>query len=41
MERSGVTENQAYKQLRNMAISEKLKIAEVAKNLIIMHSDTV
>ena len=41
MERSGVTENQAYKQLRNMAISEKLKIAEVAKNLIIMHSDIV
>jgi response regulator NasT len=41
MEQSGVTEDQAYKKLRNMAITEKLKIAEVAKNLIIMHTDTV
>jgi len=41
MEQSGVSEDQAYKRLRSMAITEKLKIAEVAKNLIILHSDTV
>lgn len=41
MQQTGVSEDQAYKKLRNMAITEKLKIAEVAKNLIILHSDTV
>lgn len=41
MEQNGVSEDQAYKKLRNMAIAEKLKIAEVARNLIILHSDTV
>ncbi|MGW8247240.1 MAG: ANTAR domain-containing response regulator [Acidiferrobacterales bacterium] len=41
MEQGGVTEDQAYKKLRNMAIAENVKIAEVAKNLIILHSNTV
>ena len=41
MEQGGVTEDQAYKKLRSLAITENMKIAEVAKNLIILHSNTV
>lgn len=41
MEQNGVTEDQAYKKLRSMAASEKMKVADVAKNLIILHSSTV
>ncbi|MDX5152163.1 MAG: ANTAR domain-containing protein [Acidiferrobacterales bacterium] len=41
MEQGGVTEDQAYKKLRNMAIADNVKIAEAAKNLIILHSNTV
>ena len=41
MEQNGVTEDQAYKKLRSMAASEKMKVAEVAKRLIILHSNTV
>jgi len=41
MEINGVTEDQAYKKLRSMAMSGNLKIVQVAKNVILMHSDTV
>lgn len=41
MEQGGVTEDQAYKKLRSMAIAGNVRIAEVAKNLIILHSNTV
>jgi response regulator NasT len=41
MEQNGVTEDQAYKKLRSMATAENMKIAEVAKNLIILHSNMV
>jgi len=41
MENNGVTEDEAYKKLRSMAMSGNLKIVQVAKNVILMHSDTV
>jgi len=41
MEQEGVNEDQAYKKLRSMATDENLKIADVAKNLIILHSNTI
>jgi len=40
MENNGVTEDQAYKKLRSMAMSGNLKIVQVAKNVILLHSDS-
>jgi len=41
MEHSGVTEDQAYKKLRSMAMAGNLKLVQIAKNVILMHSDTI
>lgn len=41
MEQNGSSEDQAYKKLRNMAMAGNLKIVQVAKNVILMNSDTI
>lgn len=41
MEHSGVTEDQAYKKLRSMAMAGNLKLVQIAKNVILMHSDFI
>lgn len=39
MTRNGMSEEQAYKKLRTMAMAANLKMSQVAKNVIVMESD--
>ena len=39
MQKIGVSEDQAYKRLRGMAMSGNMKLSQVAKNIISMEQD--